>query len=365
MPSSTPPPSIRSRLPAVAALLVVASIAWRWAPTADGPDGIARGHRTLAPGHPTNAAATTATPRGHSAHRHSARGHVMIILSRPTTDPQSDRTIMGITGQLDRGIRHSVHVLPDTTGPALATAVDDLVERVRSESPSVVILSGEHAYRHLFVDRLSAGDVPCVFTGVGWPTRMDDFTRPGRTGMLVALPATTVLELVDRIDPSARRAAWIGIDDPDARARFDAARIAFRQAGRTLTASWVDTAATWREAVQSAHRDADVVLMDVPPTDGAWNAATAVAFVRAVHAVPSFALTPRAQDFAAITLLPNAQELGDWAGQVAASIIAGTDPERIPILPNQRWTIVPNDELAGRVPGRGLAELVQVGRSDP
>ena len=60
-----------------------------------------------------------------------------------------------------------------------------------------------------------------------------------------------------------------------------------------------------------------------------------------------------------LTMAKLADEQGEWAGKVAALILSGTSPSKIPVVANRRWNMFVNPRLLDKSGIRVSTEILQ------
>ncbi|MFK7958897.1 MAG: hypothetical protein AB8G96_00090 [Phycisphaerales bacterium] len=348
-----PTPNIRTPLPAIAALVTLAAVAWRLEPSRPS-EAISARHTNSAMlrGPSTTAQHLPSIPV-------SRRPSLYIVTSKPATHPYNLALVAGAAQHIGARVERSIRSLPpaDAANRGPATAI--LLSEIASARPDVVVVCGEAAYRDVFLADLAVRGVPTVFVGLPWPSRIDDLTLPGRQGMLATTPMGEVLTLLQNLAPTADAAIWIDAGTPSALARFEAADELARNERIRVNRVVATTPAAWRVAVQRAHLNADFVLLDSPPPGVDARAAAPIRSVASMHRKPSFAMTDAAAPFAAIHIAADPHALGAWGGQMASAIIDGIISGEGAIIPNRYWTVSVNPDLLNRMDGRLTAELTQ------
>jgi ABC-type uncharacterized transport system substrate-binding protein len=227
---------------------------------------------------------------------------------------------------------------------AKAQEARDLIE---SFKPDVVIAADDNASRFLVKPYLRDAAVPVVFCGVNWSVAEYGYPYRNTTGMIEVAPIKPLLAAVRDTVKSVKAAVYLSSDVETEYVDFRHYQELLAAEGVALKGVFVKSLAQWQQAYTEAQA-ADFVILGNNAGIGDWNpqqaAQHAMQHARRLSVSNYDWMMPYAM--LAMTKIP--YEQGEWAGRVAAQVLAGTAPASIPILPNRRWDIYVNTALLAR-----------------
>lgn len=112
--------------------------------------------------------------------------------------------------------------------------------------------------------------------------------------------------------------------------------------GIKMTHTAVRTMADWEAGFTAAQKNADFVVIGNYAGIADWDSDRARRYVRAHGQRFTVAYLEWMAPYAMLTMAKIADEQGEWAGKVAALILDGTPPSRIPVVANRRWNMYVN-----------------------
>lgn len=235
----------------------------------------------------------------------------------------------------------------------------EVFARIQSLKPDVIILSDDNASRYLAQPYLKQGDIPLVFCGINWEGTAYGYPWENATGMLEIAPVTALLKDVARLADTSRHGLYLSssvyTETIDARHY----QRAFALQGVNLAIQLVDNQAQWNSAyIQAQQEGLDFILLGNNAGINDWDPHTA----REVAFEHASALTLTNYEwmmpYAMLGKVKLPEEQGSWAAQVAAEILAGTNPALIPVVSNRNWRSYVNPRLLQQAGIEAPADLI-------
>lgn len=228
------------------------------------------------------------------------------------------------------------------------------MDRVAELAPDVIIACDDNASRFLVVPHLKDAEVPVVFCGVNWTVAEYGYPFTNVTGMVEVAPNQAVVEEAKALVPEAESFAFIAADVLTQ--RKEVARLAdiAKATGLAFAPMLVDTMAAWEAAFRRA-QDAGFVILGNPIGIPDWDPERARRLVDDETRTLTATFGAYMRPFVVFAMSNMPQEQGQWAGEAAAAILAGTAPTDIPIIANHRWSLHASPHLAAKA-GLSLPE---------
>lgn len=212
---------------------------------------------------------------------------------------------------------------------------------IESFKPDVVIAADDNASKFLIKPFYKDVALPFVFCGVNWDASNYGFPYKNVTGMV---EVAGVKELLDTLKPYAKgdRIALLSDDTTSSRKNVDNYKNVL---GVDLTEFLVNDMAEWKEAFKKIQGEFDMLIVENVIGINDFNAKAAEAFAIANAKIPSGAVQEENIPYALLGYLKVAEEQGEWSANAALKILGGTSPADIPIVKNQKGSLVVNARI--------------------
>jgi len=238
-------------------------------------------------------------------------------------------------------------------------------EYILATQPDVVIACDDNASRYLVKPYFRDAKQPFVFCGINWTVDQYGYPYTNVTGMIEVAPIQQTLKIIRDIVISVRSGVYLSSDVFTEHKDFTHYDRFFTDNRVNVPGVFVKTFEEWKKAFLEA-QSADFVLLGNNAGINDWNAEAAAEFV-ATH---SKTLTVTNYDWMmpysmfAMTKIP--EEQGEWAGQVALSVLAGENINNIPVVINRRWNMYVNPKLLKTsdisIPSSIMQKAIRVGQ---
>ncbi len=215
---------------------------------------------------------------------------------------------------------------------------------IESFKPDVVIAADDNASKYLIKPFYKDAALPFVFCGVNWDASNYGFPYKNVTGMV---EVAGVNELLDTLKPYAKgdRIALLSDDTLSSRKNVDNYKNVL---GVNLTEFLVKTMAEWKENFKKIQANFDILIIENVIGINDFDAKKGEAFATANSKIPSGAVQGLNMPYALLGYLKVAEEQGEWSANAALKILGGTSPSDIPIVKNEKGSLVVNAKIAAR-----------------
>jgi ABC-type uncharacterized transport system substrate-binding protein len=237
-----------------------------------------------------------------------------------------------------------------------------LIEQMR---PDVVIACDDPASLYLIMPHFRNAAVPFVFCGVNWTVKDYGYPYSNVTGMIEIAPIKSLVKEIRGLLPTVRTGIYLAADVMTQHKEFEENREAYAKGNIELSPVFVRTLAAWQLAFAAAQQ-ADFVVLGTNAGIMDWNSASAYQSV--FSSVKKLVVTNYdwMAPYAVLAMTKIAEEQGEWAAQLAQSVLSGIKPDTLPIVANRRWQTYVNVDLAARakiqLPPRLVHGAVKVGQ---
>ena len=210
--------------------------------------------------------------------------------------------------------------------------------------PDVVIAADDNAAKYLIKPFFRNHAIPFVFCGINWSVEEYGLPYPNVTGMIEVAPIKPMLERAQRILPRLNKAYYIGAKTLTEEKNLSKINKFTEKMGIDLSYQLVENTAEWLSAYANA-QGSDLIIIGSSAGMERWGVQAAKTGI--VEQSSKLSVTNHGWmmpvTMLGFTKVP--EEHGEWAGKVALSILAGKDPQRIPIIANRKWDLWANQRL--------------------
>ena len=186
--------------------------------------------------------------------------------------------------------------------------------------------------------------MPFVFCGINWTASEYGFPYDNATGMIEVAPVQAMIEEARGLVGNARRTLYIGANTATERKNADRLRRAADRLNLSFDQRLASSLAEWIEAY-TAGQEYDFIIIGSNAGINDWDETV----VREAILPLTRRLTVTSHTWmmpvSMLGMTKVAEEQGEWAGQVALQILAGSPPSRFPIVANRKWDLYLNQVL--------------------
>jgi ABC-type uncharacterized transport system substrate-binding protein len=218
-------------------------------------------------------------------------------------------------------------------------------ELIDSWKPNVVIAADDNASKYLVMPYLKNASTPVVFCGINWTAKPYGYPYRNATGMIEVGPIEALAAEVRTAVKNARNGVFLSADEITQQKEFSKSREINGRLGIKMTHIAVRTMADWEAGFTRAQKSADFLVIGNNAGIVDWDSDRARRYVLAHGRRFTATYLEWMAPYAMLTMAKIADEQGEWAGKVAALILNGTPPDRIPVVANRRWNMYVNTPL--------------------
>ncbi len=219
-------------------------------------------------------------------------------------------------------------------------------DEITAYKPDVVLSSDDNAFKYVIQQYYKDAKLPVVFCGLNWDASGYGAPYSNTTGMVeVSLTA----QILGNLQPFAKgtRLGYLSADTETEHKNLIYYEKLF---GLKFEKTYfVKDMASWKTAFAALQKEADLVIFENNAGIADWDDKVAEDFARANIAVPvgtTNAWTMK-ESVLGITKVPNEQ--GEWSAKAALRILDGTPPSSIPLVKNEKGTLIINLGLAEKL----------------
>lgn len=215
---------------------------------------------------------------------------------------------------------------------------------IEKTKPDVVIACDDNASRYLVKPFYKDAQLPIVFCGLNWTVSEYDYPYTNTTGMVEVVPIKPLLNVVKNVVKSLRRGVYLSPDVHTEHKDFERYRKIYAKHNIILQGVFVNKFKDWKKAYIKA-QNADLIVLGNNAGINDWDSTKAIDFAEK-HA-KTFSVTNYdwMMPYAMFAMTKIPEEQGEWAAEVALSILNGQLPSDIPIVVNRKWNIFANPHL--------------------
>ncbi|MFT5037410.1 MAG: ABC-type uncharacterized transport system substrate-binding protein [Candidatus Azotimanducaceae bacterium] len=212
--------------------------------------------------------------------------------------------------------------------------------------PDVVLVSDDNAFKYLLEPHYKDSDIPIVFSGMNWDVSVYDAPYSNTTGMV---EVSLIRELIGMLREyaSGDRVGYLNADVLTA--RKSAGYISKLFEVHFEKEYFVSTMEEWEEAFLALQDEVDVLIFVNNAGIADWDDARAETFARAHTKIPVGTVQEWTMQSSLIGLIKIPQEQGEWSALAALQILDGVPVTSIPMVTNQRGSLLVNIKIADKL----------------
>lgn len=238
--------------------------------------------------------------------------------------------------------KHSSHEQLEQKGREIA----DLIKLAK---PNIVIAADDASSQYVVQPYLRNSRIPVVYVGINWDPTPYGYPMDNATGMTEMWPTHEVLRILRHTVKALHKLTVISADSPLERTNSHYIEQAAQQHQLAVEHIFVRNFNDWKKAVVKA-QDADSIYLGTNQGIAGWNESQAVDWLKTHNQRFTFASKDFMQPYVMFSLSKSPEEFGRWAAKLTTTILAGSQPWQIPIIPNQQFTPYINESLLSLSP---------------
>lgn len=259
----------------------------------------------------------------------------------------SDGIEQGIRSVLDgTGAELKIAWLDSKNKPdeaSIQAAASQTLAEIDEFQPDVIIASDDNAQKYLVVPYLMDTEQPVVFCGLNWDASIYGYPTENITGMV---EIELVAELVDHLKQysAGDTIGYLTVTSETETKVIKAYNERFFDGQMQVVE--VKTFDEFKDAFLEVQDKWDMVFLGNNAGIDRWDVDEAEQFFVANTKVPTGTINSWMAPYALITLAKDPAEQGEWSAQAALQILDGTPPSEIPVVENQRGSLILHLDIA-------------------
>lgn len=217
-------------------------------------------------------------------------------------------------------------------------------EYILKNDPDIVIACDDNASKFLIKPYFKDVEKPFVFCGINWTVEPYGFPYSNTTGIVEISPIKPLIKAIKTVLKSTNQAVYIGADVISQHKEFALNKTLYKKQGIELTSIFVKTLQQWQQAFADS-QGADFIIIGNNAGIDDWDKQQAIHHVSQHSKVLTVTNYKWMTNYAMLAMTKLAEEQGEWAAKVSLAILAGGNPENIPIIANRKWHIYINSLL--------------------
>ena len=237
-------------------------------------------------------------------------------------------------------------------------------KHIEVTKPDIVIACDDNASKYLIKPYYKDATLPFVFCGINWTTKEYGYPYRNVTGMVEISPIQPLQKVVRNIVSKVKNGVFISADVLSQRKDYERYKKDYANNSISIRGVFVKNLLEWKKAYKRAQQ-ADFVIIGNNAGIGDWDETNAVQYVKQHAKVFSVTNHQWMMPYSMFAMTKIPEEQGEWAAQLALSILAGEKPVNLPVISNRRWNIYVNPALLEKasitLPPHLLNKSVKVG----
>ncbi len=218
---------------------------------------------------------------------------------------------------------------------------------IEESRPDIVIVADDNAVKYVLTAYYRDAELPFVFCGVNWTAEEYGLPYRNATGIIEVAPVRPLFKYIDVLAPGAKRGIYIGANTVTEKKNYHRFSKLAREQDIELTPYFVNTMREWIDAYGKG-QSADFLLIGSNAGIGNWDQASVLQAIEPKTRKLTLTNHGWMMPYTMLGLTKIPEEQGELAARFARSILSGTAPSDIYIIPNRRWDIWLNRALLKR-----------------
>ncbi len=237
-------------------------------------------------------------------------------------------------------------------------------KHIEETKPDIIIACDDNASKYLVMPYYKDADLPIVFCGINWSVKQYAYPYSNVTGIIEISPIKPMMKIVTTALKGVTHGVYLGPDVISQQKEFELNRGVYDKAGIKIEPLFVKTMAEWESAYIKAQQ-AEFIIIGNNGGINDWDDKRALEIVLSQTARLTVTNYDWMSKYAMLAMTKLAEEQGEWAAQVALTILEGEQPSNIPIVTNRRWNIFVNptllDKSAIKLPPHIMQKAIKIG----
>ena len=207
----------------------------------------------------------------------------------------------------------------------------------------MIIATEDNAQKYLVVPYLLNTDLPIIFTGVNWDASVYGYPASNVTGMV---EVELVQQLIDHLQQNSQgdTIGYLAVTSSTETKAVEIYQERFFDG--ELQVHFVETFDEYKSTFVELQDEVDILFLGNNAGIDRWDDDEAESFFAENTKIPTGSVREWTAPYALISLAKIAEEQGEWAGQTTLSILDGTAVSDIPVVENERGSLILNLNIA-------------------
>ena len=210
------------------------------------------------------------------------------------------------------------------------------IERVQ---PDILIFSDDNAVKYVLQPYFKDSDIPAVFCGVNKSGMAYGLPYKNTTGMIEKSPTNALMNVLNELKTGQKHLAYLAPKSTSNRRNLSSILRAASEYRTQVSVHHVASEKEWRKRYIELQNNSQVdfiILDDISPLT-TWSHAENIKLLKAHRQKPTTTIERANIDYAMFSITKSPEEHGHWAGESVKTILKGTLPNKIPLVPNQNY----------------------------
>lgn len=220
----------------------------------------------------------------------------------------------------------------------------DFIKRI---NPEIVIVSDDHAVKYVLMDHYKNSPLPFVYCGVNNTGLIYGLPYRNTTGMVEKNPTEKLLRLLFNLNPSKTHVAFLTTTGTSADIDVSAFHKLVIKLKIKSSTYQIQNEQDWRSIYKNIQEDpnVDIIFFSNNATFPSWNHKKNMAWVLKYNNKLSVTTKDSMLPYVALGMNKSAKEHGSWAGNAAIEILNGIAPNKLAVVPNQKFQLWVNPRV--------------------
>lgn len=214
----------------------------------------------------------------------------------------------------------------------------EIANLIPLSQPDIVIATDDAASKYVVQPFLRNGRIPVIFAGINWDPSIYGYPMDNATGMTEIWPMQSVIETLKEILEPVKYVVMISSENTIEHRDASFIGRALEKNNIKFDARFVNNFTQWKEAVLQA-QTADAIRLGTYQGIEGWDQAQAIDWLKQHNQKFTFASQDFMLPYVMFSLSKSPEEFGHWIAAAAESILTGTQPWQLPIVPNREMNL--------------------------
>ncbi len=216
---------------------------------------------------------------------------------------------------------------------------------ILATNPDIVIAADDNASRYLVMPHFRNSSIPFIFCGVNWTIDEYGYPYTNTTGMIEVAPIAQTLKTIKDVHKTPLQGVYLSSDVFTEHKDFERYRSLFAKQSVELSGVFVTTMKDWKDFYVKAQEE-DFIILGNNAGINDWERKEVIEHV--MNTSNTFSITNYEWmiPYAMFAITKQAEEQGEWAGQVALAILDRLAISNIPVVVNRKTNTYVNPTLS-------------------